>query len=1092
MKLSIFLFLIALQVSAVNHAQETINLKADNLSIGDIFKQIESQTKYRFYYSSNDLPVNQKFSINIINAGINQTLSSLLNGTPIKWEVIRSNRVILSLSDKPIVNAQQYKQVSGVVQNEVGEPIGGASVRIKGTSRGVATNLEGAFTIEASEGDVLEVSAIGYASIEVTVGAAASIAITLKTEARQIEEVVVVGYGTQKKVNLTGAVAQVGAKQIENRPVTNTVNALQGVLPGVVVIQNNGQPGKDAGSIRIRGIGTLNNSNPLVVVDGAISSMNAVNPSDIESISVLKDAASSAIYGSTAANGVVLITTKKGKKGQSTITYDAYVGKQKATALPDFLPSWQAATLYNQARVNQGLTKTYTDEQIQKFKDGSDPYNYPNTDWLGLFYKGNGLQHNHYLSVSGGSEGTQYMFSMGYFDQNGIVEKTNAKRYTSRLNLNSKVNKWFTLNANLSYTYAPLTEPTNPYTGDFSQFFRQINRISPIIPYKYENGNYGYISDGSPMAWLDQGGFNKQLNTAFLGITSITYEPVENLHIKPQLVYRAIQNQNKKRIYEVQYYNAAGDATFKQGPSSLTDHFDNTTFLSPQLTVDYSKKMNLHSLGLLAGAVSEYTKYSDLEAYRKDFLNNVLSEINVGADEGQTGNGYANEIAKQSFFGRVNYDFDSRYLLEANIRYDGSSRFRKEHQWGTFPSFSAGWNVSREKFFSGLLNVVSNLKLRGSWGKLGNDLVGNYPSIQTVSSSQNYNFGGTSVSGIAPVDGANTDITWEKVTETNVGLDAAFLNNRLTLTVDYFVKKTSDILLALPVSPIYGLKAPTVNAGKVQNKGLELGIDYKTNIKDFLLGINANATFLQNEVLDLYGAGPIYPNAYTITREGSPLNSFFGYQTLGIFQTQGEVDASAKLASTKPGDLKYADLSGPDGKPDGVINAYDRVWLGSYFPKISYGFTLTGDWKGFDISAFFQGAGGVKGFVQGEVLGQVSNSTGKPTAVWLDSWTAENTGAAYPRVLINQRQNTAIDNPSSFWVRKSDYLRLKNLQIGYAFNTRLLSKANIKRLRVYYSGQNIATFTSFYKWIDPEAPAGERGYTYPQVKVHTIGLNLTF
>ncbi|MBZ4187305.1 TonB-dependent receptor [Niabella beijingensis] len=1107
MKLSIFLLFTALQVSAVNYAQEKINLKADNVSIQEIFKKIEDQTRYRFFYSAADLPVAQKFSINIVNANISQTLSRLLNGTAIKWEVLNNSRVILSLSDGAAAGAVLLKPVTGTVQSDAGAPVAGASVKIKGTNRGTVTDAQGKFTIDVKEGEILEISAIGYTSTEITVGAAASVTATLVTETKQIDEVVVVGYGTQKKVNLTGAVAQVTSKQIENRPITNTTNALQGVMPGVVVIQNNGQPGKDVGTIRVRGIGTLNNSSPLVVVDGAISSMNAVNPNDIETISVLKDAAASAIYGSTAANGVVLITTKKGKKGQSAITYNGYVGKQKAVRLPDFLPSWQAASLYNQGLRNQGQAAAYTDEQIQKFKDGSDPYNYPNTDWLDLFYQGNGIQQNHYLSIAGGGDNTQYMFSLGYFDQNGIVENTNAQRYTSRLNLTSKISQRLSFNANLSYTYAPLQEPTNPYTRDFSQLFRQINRISPIVPYKDANGNYGYISDGSPMAWLENGGFNKQLNTSFQGIAGITYEPLAGLKIKPQLAYRATQNQNKLRIYDIQYYDAAGKPTKYQGPSELTDHWDNALFLSPQLTVDYSKQIDKHNFTALAGALTEYTKFSVDEAYRKNFLNNALNELNGGSSDGQRSTsgtpntsypGVPYELAKESFFGRITYNYDSRYLLEANLRYDGSSRFRKEDRWGAFPSFSAGWNISREAFFGNLSNVFSNLKLRASWGKLGNDYTVSdngtltyYPAIATISTEQDYTFNGVPAVGVAPVIGANPFITWEKISESNIGLDAGFLNNKLNITADYFIKSTDDILLNLPVSPIYGLTAPTANAGKVRNTGLEVGVDYQARVGEVSLGLNANAAFIKNRVMDLKDAGPII-DGYKITQTGLPINSFYGYLVDGIFQNQAEVDASAKLANTAPGDLKYRDISGPNGTPDGEISSYDRTYLGSYFPKISYGFTLDAGWKGFDVSAFFQGAGGVKGFVQGEVLGQISNSTGKPTSVWLDSWTPENTGAAYPRVLTTQTQNAAIQNPSSFWVRKADYLRFKNLQIGYSFSDQLLSRIGIKKLRIYYSGQNIATFTSFFKWVDPEAPAGERGYTYPQVKVNTIGVNVTF
>ena len=982
--------------------------------------------------------------------------------------------------------------VSGIVTDaESGQPLQGVTVQVDETPTVTITDKDGRYSIKVpGNNSVLVFTFIGYEKITELVKGRTEINLSLSLIARGLEEVVVVAYGTTKKINLTGSVSSISAKDLENRPITNVTSALQGTMAGVTVTQSNGQPGRDVGTIRIRGIGTLNNSNPMVIVDGVVSSMSTINPEDIASVSVLKDAASASIYGSRAANGVILITTKKGKKGDVKLNYNAYVGKQSATRLPDFVDSWQAATIYNQVQKNEGRPVRYTAEEIEKFKNGSDPDNYANTDWLDLLYQGSGIQQNHYIDMTGGNDKTTFLFSLGYFNQEGVVVHTDNERFTTRLNLSSKVKEKLTVNGNFSYTRGVFQEPVNPYTGDFSQIFRQANRIGRSVPYKYSNGYYGYIGDGNPIAWLDLNSPNKNNTHNLNAVVNADLEIIKGLHLKPLLGYRLDISQNQKFIKDIQFYDwKTGNPTTYQGPNSSTAYNDFNNVITLQALLDYEINIQNHRIAALAGYSQEYTKYNWLQGYRKDYLNNELGEINAGPNEGQTATGSANELALQSYFGRVTYNYDQKYLLEGNLRYDGSSRFASDNRWGIYPSVSAGWNISREDFFTPLYDVISSLKIRGSWGTLGNqNITGNYPYITTISGGQNYTFNNGIAPGIAPTRGANSAIQWETTEQTNLGLDAGFLNERLTFSAEYFVKNTSDILLNIPVGAAYGLSAPVQNAGSVQNKGWEFTAGFQDRAGDFSYNINANAAFIKNKVTDLKGTGPII-NGFRFMEVGYPINSFYGYEAEGIFQTQKEVDDHAKQTggTIAPGDLKYKDQNG-----DKLINGADRVYLGTYFPKITYGITAGVNYKGFDLSIFLQGAGGVKGFVQGEILGEAGDKVGKPTSILLDAWTADNPTDKFPRVWSAYRQNNPLNTPSSFWVRDANYLRLKNLQLGYTLPTKTLARVGIDRARIYYSGQNILTVSKFYKWVDPEAPAGERGYTYPQVLVNTIGINLTF
>ena len=986
-------------------------------------------------------------------------------------------------------------RVTGVVKDTEGQTLPGVTVAVTGTTNAVSTTVDGKFSIDAPANGTLKFSFIGYETKNVNIDGKTNLDVVLSASSKTLNEVVVVGYGTQKKVNLTGAVSVVNAAQLENRPVTGVTNALQGTVPGVTITSNNGQPGFDAGSINIRGQ-SLNSTAVLIVIDGVISStgdMNAINADDIDNISVLKDAASASIYGNRAAGGVIVITTKKGKKNTAQITYSNYFGKNKAVALPDYLPSWQAATMYDEARVNEGKTAVYTDAQIQKFKDGSDPFNYPNTDWLKLFYSGDGFQQNHYVGVNGGGDKTTYAISIGYFDENGITPKTNTQRYTARMNLNTQVKDNLSVFGYLAYTYQPLTEPQSSLSADqgFGQVIRQFNRISPIIPAYYQNGQYGHIADGSPLAWLNSPSFDDHKAYNFQGSFGADWEIFKGLHFKPSLNYKLNSNQNDNFVSAIQYYNPDGSVSGQANISNATDSYSRHTYVAPQALLEYSTKIGDHAIKALAGASQEYNGYYNLSGYRQGFLNNSLSNLNAAPTTGQTTSNNTYDVAQRSLFGRVNYDYKGKYLLEGDIRYDGSSRFAPANRWGVFPGASAGWRVSEEDFFRNLKSTVSNLKLRASWGKLGNqDIAGYYPTIATVSSGLNYPFGGTVVGGVGPTAGVDPAIVWEKTTQTDIGLDADFLNV-FTLSADYFIKKTSDVLYQVTLPATYGLTAPFVNGSTYQNKGWEVALTYHDRAGDLSWNVTGNASFIKNKVTQLGSTNAPQISGPYITEVGQPQSSFYGYQAEGIFQNAGQVSAHASQTgispTTAPGDIMYKDQNG-----DNKIDASDRVVLGSHFPKVTFGLNLNVNWKQFDLTGFFQGAAGVKNYISGIALGTNGIATGKPTSAMLDSWSTTNTGASFPRLWLNYTQNNPSSTYSSFWIRNASYLRLKNVQFGYSLPTTWAQKIGVKKLRVYYSGQNILTFTSFYKWIDPEAPGGESGYSFPQVKINSLGLNVTF
>lgn len=1018
----------------------------------------------------------QKQVISLIWAGV--MTGSLYAADRVEEKVLLDKTEIQQISQAAI-------QLKGVVTDAKGEPIIGANVRVKGATSGTITDFDGNFVLDVPGNATLEISYIGYQPQTVAVNNRRSIKVVLEEDTQKLDEVVVVGFGTQKKENLTGAVAAIEKGSLENRPLTSVSAGLAGLLPGVSVTQSSGLPGSDGGTIRVRGVGTLNSSDPMVIVDGVEASMSNIDPNDIETLTVLKDAASAAIYGSKAANGVILITTKRGQEGKAVIQYNGNFGWQSPTDLPEYMGSAEYAELYNEALRNDGKAEKFTAEDIQKFRDGSSPYTHPDTDWQDLFYTGSGFQTQHSVNMSGGNEKIRYMAALGYQKQDAIIKNTGKDQYNVRTNIDANPTDRLQVSVNLSYIKTDLTEATNPYVGGgVDQIFRQVNRISPWIVNQYEDGTYGTIGDGNPIAWMDLGGQIKKHKHYFLGIGSVKYNIWDALDVKGQLSYNSDIRDENEFIKDIQY-----NPNKYHGPNKMyqNDYFRST--VSSDVLLTYDKGFGQHHVNGLAGFHSELFNYKENKTYRQNFPSNSLGDINAGGTAGMKGSGYTRELAMLSWFGRVNYDYAGKYLLEANLRYDASSRFGENNQWAAFPSFSAGWRISEESFMEGTKEVMQNLKIRGSWGKLGNqDAMGEYyPTIPTLTLGKNYPFGGAITSGGATVYAKNPNLKWETSQTWGLGADVTLFNS-LNLTVDYYDRYTKDILMKVPTPDTYALSDYWDNVAEVRNRGLEVSLAYTRRVGDVNLNFNGNMAYNQNKIEKLAGQKEIV-DGRDIKRLNNPLNSIYGYEVIGLYQSQEEIDSYAtyKLSGTpQPGDLKYKDQNG-----DGVLNGDDRVILGTQDPKWVFGFTLGADWKGIDFSAFFQGAADVKRYMEYTTVGDLSGDDGKPTLMWRDRWTPENTNTTVPRVCSTTSGPSMPTTTSSYWLQNANYLRLKNIQLGYTLPKAWLAGSGISRLRVYYSGQNLLTFTKFLKGWDPEAPSG-RGSHYPQVMVNSLGVNLTF
>ena len=995
---------------------------------------------------------------------------------------------------------QQAGICKGLVKDATGESVIGASVVVKGTTNGTITDFDGNFSLDGiKKGDVIVISYVGYQTQEIKWNGS-PLNVILKEDSKTLSEVVVVGYGTQKKANLSGSVAMVDSKELENRPIQNVSSGLQGLMPGVAITGTNGAPGQDAGKIRVRGIGTLNEAGPYILVDGIeTGTLSAVDPNDIESISVLKDAASAAIYGSKAANGVVLITTKRGKTGQTKISYSGYLSFQNATNMIERMGSYEYASLLNQALEAEGMSKRFNDTELQKFKDGNDPL-YPDTDWYDLAYK-TGVQHRHNVNINGGSENVKYMASLGYLNQTGILPNTGREQFNARTNLDMKINKRLSARMNLSFIKNDYSDASSAYYGGSSdQIIRQLNLIAPWIVARYDDGTWGTISDGSPIAWLDSGMKVNRDNYNFSGMAAVDYEIFDGLKLTLQGAYvNNLQNYNYFQKYIKYNENKESD------PSQLDERFYKWDRTNYDALLNYNKNFGKHNIKGLLGWHTEKYNYKYQKAVRKKFPNNELTDMNAGDASTQSNEGYTAELAMISWFARINYDFAGKYLLEANIRADASSRFAEGHRWGYFPSFSGAWRISEEAFMESAKDSwLSGLKIRASWGQLGNQdaLSGSnndyYPALNTYNLDSKYAFGGSLNSGYYQRKYRLETISWEKASTWGVGVDFT-LFNKLNGSLDYYNRKTTGIIMDVTVPKEFALDAYKDNVCSMRNSGIEINLSYNTKIGQVDFGIAGNFSYNKNEILDLGGGDP---NKYLDATDGysqrnkvgEAMNSYYIYRADGFFNSQEEADAyTAKYGNPfgktfKAGDLRYVDTN-----KDGKLTADDREYCGSSDPKIIYGFNINAGWKGIDLSLMFNGAAGVKRLFDGyEVYGNFSGDAAHPATIWRDAWTPDNHDASMPRIFYDTNSASSSRSvQSDFWLQDTSYLRLKNLQLGYTLPKGWLNSVGVENIRIYYSVENLLTFDKMKINIDPESTS-QRLSSYPLLRTHAFGVNVTF
>lgn len=995
---------------------------------------------------------------------------------------------------------QQAGICKGLVKDATGESVIGASVVVKGTTNGTITDFDGNFSLDGiKKGDVIVISYVGYQTQEIKWNGS-PLNVILKEDSKTLSEVVVVGYGTQKKANLSGSVAMVDSKELENRPIQNVSSGLQGLMPGVAITGTNGAPGQDAGKIRVRGIGTLNEAGPYILVDGIeTGTLSAVDPNDIESISVLKDAASAAIYGSKAANGVVLITTKRGKTGQTKISYSGYLSFQNATNMIERMGSYEYASLLNQALEAEGMSKRFNDTELQKFKDGNDPL-YPDTDWYDLAYK-TGVQHRHNVNINGGSENVKYMASLGYLNQTGILPNAGREQFNARTNLDMKINKRLSARMNLSFIKNDYSDASSAYYGGSSdQIIRQLNLIAPWIVARYDDGTWGTISDGSPIAWLDSGMKVNRDNYNFSGMAAVDYEIFDGLKLTLQGAYvNNLQNYNYFQKYIKYNENKESD------PSQLDERFYKWDRTNYDALLNYNKNFGKHNIKGLLGWHTEKYNYKYQKAVRKKFPNNELTDMNAGDASTQSNEGYTAELAMISWFARINYDFAGKYLLEANIRADASSRFAEGHRWGYFPSFSGAWRISEEAFMESAKDSwLSGLKIRASWGQLGNQdaLSGSnndyYLALNTYNLDSKYAFGGSLNSGYYQRKYRLETISWEKASTWGVGVDFT-LFNKLNGSLDYYNRKTTGIIMDVTVPKEFALDAYKDNVGSMRNSGIEINLSYNTKIGQVDFGIAGNFSYNKNEILDLGGGDPNKyldaTNGYSQRNKvGEAMNSYYIYRADGFFNSQEEADAyTAKYGNPfgktfKAGDLRYVDTN-----KDGKLTADDREYCGSSDPKIIYGFNINAGWKGIDLSLMFNGAAGVKRLFDGyEVYGNFSGDAAHPATIWRDAWTPDNHDASMPRIFYDTNSASSSRSvQSDFWLQDTSYLRLKNLQLGYTLPKGWLNSVGVENIRIYYSVENLLTFDKMKINIDPESTS-QRLSSYPLLRTHAFGVNVTF
>ncbi len=997
----------------------------------------------------------------------------------------------------------QTKTITGTVTDTNSQPLPGVSVVVKGTSTGAATDFDGKYSVNALESDVLVFSYIGFSTQEITVSSQITINVILEEVAAELNEVVIVGYGTQRKATLTGAVSSVKGEELKNIPVTNVSQSLSGRLPGVVAVSNGGEPGYDGVSILIRGVNTFGNASPLIVVDGVPGrSLERIDPSTIESMSVLKDA-SAAIYGAQAANGVILITTKRGTAGKPKVNFTSNFGMTRPTVMPELTNSAEYATMLNEIDLYANRAPRYTPEEIQKYRDGSDPWLYPNSDYIDETLKPWSTQTYQNLSISGGSENTKYFLSFSSKYQDAFYRKsaTDFKQYDIRSNLDIKINDYIKFRMNTS---GRMENRKFPQRGA-PEIFNKLMRSKPTIPAYWPNGLPGPGLEGgdNPVVLVtDDTGYSRdnwyvlnsdfQLDIDIPGVDGLSVALSASLDKSFQFIKNWSTPWTVYNIDSQGGVDADGNPLLVASESGLSSAqlFESARQGQNILTkalVNYEPNFSDdHTIKLMAGVEKIEGKGNNFNAFRTNYVSTAVDQLFAGGEDGIDNDGSAYQEARLNYFGRANYDYKDKYLAEFVFRYQASYIFEQSSRYGFFPGVSLGYVISKEDFWQKSIPFISFAKIRASWGETGNDLIDPYQYLSS------YSYGtlsfvtnaGTQLNkplyeGVVP----NTGVTWESATQKDIGIDLHFFDGKLTLTADYFENTRSNILARRNASipNTTGLSLPDENIGEFENKGFDFNVQYSNNSSDFTYSVGANGVYAKNKVLfwDEPPGAPVYQQT-----TGYPLGSSLYYKAVGIFQSQDEIDNYPHLAGARPGDIIFEDFN-----DDGVINGDDRVRNEkSRTPVFTGGLNLDFGYKGFDLNVLFQGAvGGV--FYQGTESGEFGNYL---KSFYDNRWTELDPSTDHPRT-YNRTGEYWVTNANTYWLHKTDYVRLKNIEIGYSLPKELIEKLKIDNLRIFVNGFNLWTYSPDMKDFDPElVQTGYAGYTYPTNKALNLGLSVTF
>jgi TonB-linked SusC/RagA family outer membrane protein len=1085
-----------LQVSATSHAQR-VTIEVQKAPLEDVLFVIQQQTGYDFLYSSQLIRSAAPVSASFKNMPLMAALKAIFEQQPLDYVI---NNQTVTIRYKPEKEVMVFT-VRGKVTDNKGAPFQGVSVQLKGTATGTATHADGTYSLHLPDANgILVFSFIGYIKQEVPVSGKSVIDIALVEEEKKLGEVVVTGYTTQSKHTLTSAIVAVTGEDLTKRVATNAASLLQGQLPGLSVVQNSGEPGNDAVQLRIRGVGTFSGAGnkPLTIVDGLPGDLSVINPNDIESVTVLKDASAAAIYGSQGANGVIVVKTKKGKAGVFALSYNYNIGFANPTKLPDVITnSAQYMELMNEARANSGNAPIYKQQQIDLYKNATDRVKYPNYNWLDEMFN-SAIVQNHYLNLSGGNDRTTYSLGLGYTDQQGTMRGFEYKKYTLDLGLSSKVHQRVTLGTNIQLRYA---NKLSPFVGSTDLYISTLAQ-SPLYPARTADGlwiNKAYdVELGNKNPLLTSTIRTQNPNYYAQGNISVDVDIIDGLKWENRagLNFSLDKTRTFKPVIPMYLYSTMSFITNADvGTPGLSVGENDGIMYNFYSQLNFHKTSGKHDLTALAGAQQEVNNLSYMNAYRIGYPTNELQELNAGSVSGQTNDGTSSEYVIHSFYGNVHYGFNDKYLLGVSLRYDGTSRLPRNSRWGLYQAFSAGWRISKESFLSNV-KWLDDLKLRGSWGRLGNQNIGYYPYQPTLAQN-NYAFSNGIVSGFVPSQLVDPNLTWETTRMTDIGLDMQAFNNRLEFSFDWFSKYTYDILRRSQVPQALGVDAPIVNNGAVSNKGVEFSLRWQERLsRKFSYYAQANFQLYRNKLVS-FGADEIGgPDGQTIMRNGYPINSFYLYTMDGIFQNQQEIDnapdQSALGGTPTPGDIRYRDING-----DKKVNDKDRSIFEGQYPKFEYSYTMGATFGNFDASIQLYGSYGNKLYMYKWGIDPFAQGA-MPTTDWVNRWTPEHPSATMPKIYMGYYGYPRITNvQSTYYLFSASFMRIKNLQVGYTFSQGMVKV--IRSLRIYGAVDNLALFTPLKKGTDPERldinnkPDAWYGFAnYPQNRTITFGASVQF